>query len=252
MVLLRERFAAPEFAFLPHVRNGTGYTRRTTRTADALAMSLWPSRGLELHGFELKSARSDWLRERSDPEKAEEICRFTDRWWVVVGADNVIPEGELFPPTWGLIVARAGKLVVAREAPKLEAKPLDRAQLAAILRRAAECVVPRDEIEAAISRARHEVEKDVEERVESRTKWLRERQEAAEQRIHSFEAASGLNLNDYRGVERIGTAVRFVLDGGLDAQEARLRGLHEAARDITTALEQRLAEVPAAHTGTEG
>jgi len=91
IVLLKERFAAPEFAFLPHVRNGTGYARGTTRTADALAMSLWPSRGLELYGFEIKSERRDWLRERENPEKAEEICRFCDRWWVVAG----VAEGGL-------------------------------------------------------------------------------------------------------------------------------------------------------------
>ena len=34
-----------------------------TRWADAVAMSLWPSRGLHLHGFEIKASRSDWVKE---------------------------------------------------------------------------------------------------------------------------------------------------------------------------------------------
>ena len=43
---LRARHPSEAWAFLSHVRNGTGYARRTARTADALAFSLWPSRGL--------------------------------------------------------------------------------------------------------------------------------------------------------------------------------------------------------------
>ena len=61
--LLRYRFCQPEWAFLSQVRNGTGYLR-TTRTADALAMSLWPSRGLHLYGFEIKVRKSDWKKDR--------------------------------------------------------------------------------------------------------------------------------------------------------------------------------------------
>ena len=57
---LSRKYRPPEWAFLVQVKNGVGWTRKD-RTADALAMSLWPSRGLELHGFELKSRRSDWL-----------------------------------------------------------------------------------------------------------------------------------------------------------------------------------------------
>ena len=33
------------------------------RYADAIAMNLWPSRGLAVHGFEIKISRGDWQRE---------------------------------------------------------------------------------------------------------------------------------------------------------------------------------------------
>lgn len=73
--LLRRRYPAPAWAFLEEVRNQTGYAR-TIRTADALAMSLYPSRGLHLHGFEVKVSRADWFRELNDPKKAEEIAAY--------------------------------------------------------------------------------------------------------------------------------------------------------------------------------
>jgi len=80
---LSYKFSTPAWAFLPQVRNGTGYLRNTTRTADAIAMSLYPSRGLDLHGFEIKVSRTDWLGELKNPEKAEAIAQFCDYWWIV-------------------------------------------------------------------------------------------------------------------------------------------------------------------------
>lgn len=52
---LRHHYPAREYALLPQVGNGTG--SRCNRHADALALSLWPSRGLHLNGFEIKSHR---------------------------------------------------------------------------------------------------------------------------------------------------------------------------------------------------
>jgi hypothetical protein len=243
-VLLRERFAAPEYAFIPQVRNGTGYSRRTTRTADALAMSLWPSRGLELLGFELKSDRADWLREKGDPEKAEEIGKFCDRWWMVTGAPHVVQQDDLFPPTWGLMVAENGKLRVVREAPKLEAAPLDRSQLAAILRRAAECVVPKAEITAAIQRAEERAKEDIEEMVKMRTNALQRAHDNLKAKVDEFEQRSGLSLWGW-GLGNIADAAKFIANGGLDEQERRLRGLAATAREVVTALDARLAALPA-------
>ena len=80
--LLSNRFCAPAWAFLPQVRNGTGFLN-VTRTVDAIAMGLWPSRGLYMHGFEIKVRRGDWLNELRNPEKAEEIGQFCDFFWVV-------------------------------------------------------------------------------------------------------------------------------------------------------------------------
>jgi len=103
--LLRERHensgngGGGEWAFMAQVRNAAGFN--ATRTLDALALHLWPSRGLALHGFEIKVSRPDWLREVKDPAKAEDACRLVEFFWIVA-PKGVVKKGEL-PPTWGLI-----------------------------------------------------------------------------------------------------------------------------------------------------
>ena len=110
--LLRSRYAkraanGPTWAFIEQVRNAAGFN--ATRTADAIAMALWPSRGLELHGFEIKVSRSDWLRELKDPSKA--VVELVDRWWIVA-PESVVHPSELLP-SWGLLVARNDRWLVS-------------------------------------------------------------------------------------------------------------------------------------------
>ena len=126
ITLLRQRFAAPAFAFLTGVANGTGGVR--VRTADAIAMSVWPSRGLRLHGFEVKVSRSDWKRELENPAKAESVCTFCDHWWIAA-PDGVVERSEL-PPTWGLLEADKKKLKTTVQAPELIATPISRRRMA--------------------------------------------------------------------------------------------------------------------------
>ena len=53
---LGNEYVGDAYAFLSQLRNGTGYGK-STRTADAISMCLWPSRGLEIEGYEIK-----WLK----------------------------------------------------------------------------------------------------------------------------------------------------------------------------------------------
>jgi hypothetical protein len=75
---LRKKYPAAAWAFLEQVANGTGYAKKY-RWADALAMGLWPSRGMELHGIEVKVSRSDWLRELENP--ARKLAPRSSRGW---------------------------------------------------------------------------------------------------------------------------------------------------------------------------
>lgn len=135
MALLRAQYPAERgWAFFEEARNSPGFPRQV-RSADGIALGLWPSLGLELLGFEVKVSRSDWRRELKDPSKAGEFQKWCDRWWVVAPA-GIVERAEL-PPTWGLLeVPEKGRkrLVVSVPAPKLEAQPLDRRFVAALVR----------------------------------------------------------------------------------------------------------------------
>jgi hypothetical protein len=66
--LLCRKFAGTAYAVLPQVANGTGHA--AGRWLDAVVASLWPSRGLWLHGFEIKVRRDDWLQALREGQKA--------------------------------------------------------------------------------------------------------------------------------------------------------------------------------------
>jgi hypothetical protein len=122
----------PAAVLLPQVRNAAGFN--ANRTADALVMQLWPSRGLHLEGFEVKCSRADVLKELRDPSKAEAFARYCDRWWLVLADARHIKDGEL-PEPWGLLVCSGTKLRQIKAAPKLDAPDaLPKTLLAAMLR----------------------------------------------------------------------------------------------------------------------
>lgn len=169
MRALRKRYAPPGWSFLEEVRNKTGHIGGPERYADGLAMGLWPSHGLNLHGFEVKSSRSDWVRERNDPAKSEPISAYCDHWWLVVSDAKIVKDGEL-PPMWGMMELSGGKLITIKEAPKLEPRPLTRSFLAALLRRATEYQeswVPRVDVEQV-------VEERAEKRLEEKLRLVNE------------------------------------------------------------------------------
>ncbi|QCO14010.1 hypothetical protein D3869_01500 [Azospirillum brasilense] len=132
---LRSAYAAPAYAILFEVASSTGANSR--RYADAVAMSLWPSHGMHVTGFEIKVYRGDWRRELADPTKAESIAAYCDYWYVVTPENSVITDAEELPAAWGWKVLGAdGVIHTKKQAQLTEAKPLDRLFVAAMLRNA--------------------------------------------------------------------------------------------------------------------
>lgn len=158
---IRKRHPAPGWIVIPECGNGTGYN--TKRHADAIAMSIWPSHGYDIHGFELKASRGDLMKELSDPTKADAVGKYCDYWWLVV-SDLKILSGVEIPPSWGILYPRAQLLRVHRKAPKHKAKVLDRNFSAAMIRRVVEDWVAKDVHEDykknATEVAKAELEKD--------------------------------------------------------------------------------------------
>lgn len=231
MAALRERYAAPEYAFLDQVRSQTGYGPATIRTADGLAMSLYPSRGLELIGCEVKASRSDWLREKKDPAKAEEILRFCDRWYLVVGDESIVQDDEL-PPPWGLLVpGPRGGLRQKVEAPKLSAEPMTRAMLAGLLRNVSDAqktTVQRSEIELLMTKAREEGRlAGMSMGDAGQIQRLITERDALQKMIDDFEAASGVELRFAWNAGDIGAAVKMVNQFGPSGASRRIRDMNE-------------------------
>jgi len=128
---LRAKYEPPEWVYLAEVATGTG--GRLERFMDGLAMNMWPSRGLALHGFEIKVTRSDWRTELRKPRKAEASFKHVDFWWLVVGNADIVKPDEL-PKGWGLLVPHGKTLKVKVQAVERKPKKLDRAFLASMLR----------------------------------------------------------------------------------------------------------------------
>lgn len=136
LCLLRQRYSIAygngvRYVYADHVRSHAGFDAR--RTADFIAMDLWPSKGLRLHGHEVKVSRADWLTELKHPEKAAEFTPYMDCWWLVVSDAGIVRRGEL-PEGWGLMSPGRHGLVVKRPARQREALPMPKTMLAAFVR----------------------------------------------------------------------------------------------------------------------
>jgi hypothetical protein len=133
---VKNSFPAPSYLYMQEVRDATGFD--AVRSADGIAVGMYRSCGRQIHGFEMKVSRTDWLKELSQPEKAESLMRYCHRWALVVPDESIVKEGEL-PSTWGLAVPeRSRKNALVRlkwitRAPELQPIPYSMVFITALL-----------------------------------------------------------------------------------------------------------------------
>lgn len=235
--LLERKFCQPEWALFHEVAEATGMARRR---ADAVAVNLWESRGLTIHGFEIKISRADWIRELRDPSKAEGIVKHCDHWWVVAPA-GVVLDGEL-PPTWGHYLVDGRGVVCGTKAPKLPNEHVDgvRPFLASLIRRAGQM----DDAERArlvaeeTAKIRAQKDEEVQREVERRSREHR----ALKEQVDAFERASGIRISEYCGGADLGRAVAIVQRIGTENTYRSAMGLHNSIKDMADALGKALQE----------
>lgn len=237
---MRKTFAAPQWAMLEEVPAGTGGTR-DNRSADAILMSLWPSRGLHLHGVEIKVSRSDWKREAADPSKAERIATYCDYWWVHT-APGVIQDLAEVPFTWGAREWDGKRWKTLREAVKTEAIPIDRTFLASLMRRTDESST-RD-IEAEVRKRMVEAEKNLErERAEVPAKIARGIEDRlrynteALKALEAFKEVTGITMERMASeheARQIGKLVNLIRNSGIDQSYG---GLEYVVKQVFKAAE---------------
>jgi hypothetical protein len=201
------RFCAPEWAIFFEVASGLGLDNR--RYADAIAMSLFPSRGLDIHGIEIKTARSDWLRELKNPEKADPIAKYCDFWWVVTGDEKVADKNEV-PRNWGLLVSNGKELRQVKRAERMKPKPIDRPFMGAMFRRAHEQLQAELKKDSRLVEAEERgYKKGLEER-DWKIKDASADLAKLQGRVKDFQERAGLNIDSWH-CGNIGEAVKVFL-----------------------------------------
>ena len=210
---MAKKWVAPEYAIMWEVGEGTG--AMGGRYADAVIMSLWPSRGLELHGIEIKVTRADWKREAADPTKAEAIAKYCHRWYIHTPPGVVQDLSEL-PPAWGLREWDGRCWRTIREAGLRVPEPITYRFLAAMMRRADNAMarMVQEAAESAREAAQQAIQKEeetyarrVEAAVERRTRSL----SAREAELDAFNKAFGNDpetLYNHRDPEAWGRAAK--------------------------------------------
>jgi hypothetical protein len=232
---VRKMYAHNAYIVLSQVRNGTGFAK-APRTADMLAISTWPSRGLYAIGIEIKVNKYDLQKELANPKKAEEIAKNCKHWFVA------IPEGldddVIVPVDWGIITVNAKLKAKVQRTATLKPVPMDELFVCSILRNFAENYVARADIQSEIKTAVDVATKNWEAQKNSRLTEL-------EEGVKRFKEHSGIDLLDTRYghfhyyTKDIGEAIKLItamrsqpaekircaresLKAGLDAVDAAL------------------------------
>jgi hypothetical protein len=229
--LLRVHFPENAYTLLREVRNAAGYN--ATRSADGVAVGLWPSRGLEIEGLELKAHRQDWINELKNPAKAEQIFQFCDRWWIVAEKEGIVKQEEV-PAPWGFMEVRGEKLFTVIKAPKLEPKPLTKGFVVCMLKRASSGMIPLSEIASKIAEAKKEGGLSSNYRI----KYLEEEITNLKSGIAEFEKESGVHITRWNA-GNIGKAVELINRHGV--QNIKNEFLH--LKDQADRISQNIAEI---------
>lgn len=241
--LLRARYAGNDWAFVADVPNGTG--ANCNRRCDGLAMSLWPSKGLYLHGHEIKVARSDWLKEIQDVAKAAAFSVFCHYWWIV--APSGIVKLEELPSDWGLMCPTGGgSLRVKRPATLTEPALPDHSLLAGIFRACVKASICESAMKKEWSNGYHSGIKEAnslhEQNEHARVRQSDRRYETLKRSVDDFESASGIAITEFSG-RRIGAIVKLIDGVSLGNIRSWLEGVETRLADVTRRVSEARLEM---------
>lgn len=226
---LRHVFPSPAHVLIPQVRNGTGHSRKQARTADALALSVWPSRGLWMAGVEIKVSRSDWKKEFADPEKASEFIKWCHYWYVAAPV-GVVPTAEL-PINWGLIEVEANTAKVVTVPKSLEPEKPDLLLVCSLLRSFTEHYTSNVDVSA-------KAEAEMKSVVETATFDLKYKLEDLQRKVDEFEKTAGVKIADGWLQKDIGKAVKLILESSILYPLDQISRLHDQALSVAHACQK--------------
>ena len=228
---IKRKYSGDEWRVWFEVSQGTG--AYSGRRADAVVMNLWPSKGHQLHVFEVKVSRADFKNEMANLTKWRAVGRFADFFWLACPC-GLVSKDEV-PSEWGLMELTKGGLRIKKQAPAREAEPISRGFAASLLRSG----LDRSELEIQrLVSERVEAEREeIEDRANRRARYHLDQQEARLKRMETwkaeFEAAFGVGFNTHVAPERM--AERIKLAEALDLR--RFDGAARQARDFADMVE---------------
>lgn len=239
--ILRRRFPENEYALMQEVSDASGFNR--SRSADYIAVNLYPSRGLAINGIELKSYRNDWLNELKNPKKAENIFKYCDYFWLLT-ADDKIAKLEEIPSTWGWLCIKGERVFTKKVAPILKPIPVSRDFMCAMLKRACD-----KKHFVHIDSIKDEMQTRIDNALDSYTREQTKRQnelQGIKELISEFEKSSGISLREftqtwnYSNPKKMGEAFKFVNDGGTDSIKEELLRLEKTTQTILEKISKGL------------
>jgi hypothetical protein len=242
---LQESFTPPGYITLEEVRDATGFD--AVRTADAIAISLYRSKGKAIWGFEFKVSRNDWLKELKQSEKAESIFRYCNHWALVVPSKDIVKPGEL-PSTWGMYVAQKSRLKCVVPAPKLDPLPMSITMLTALIYAVNNRQTKMDE--KALNAARDEGYKQGVARTNA--DYYEQQYKELSDKVDLFEKASGLQIKyGWRKPEKVGAIVNLLLEGNIGLKKILDTAKYTLSRteDLKVEIEKQVKVLESAMAG---
>ena len=230
--LIVKKYPGPAWAVLTELRDGTGFST-AGRTADAVAFSLWPSRGLAIVGMEIKTSRSDWLSELKNPAKAESIAKYCNEFWLVT-SENVAKEEEI-PLSWGWYICNGKTLKVKKPAQQLTPIEINRVFLMSIMRNFSKSHIPLHEVKA---KSKEMVDAAVA-NANSHTDHILSRAQSWRKTLFDFKEASGINLEEEWkfNAKEVGALVKAVMNTDLRWQIKQIASAAQRMKDVMAELE---------------
>jgi hypothetical protein len=237
---LEAKYPEPEWVLLHEVRDSTGFEGQ--RSADCLALSTWPGRGISLYGFEIKASRGDVKKELKNPQKAEAMAKLCDRWYLVLGHASLIEESEV-PKNWGVLVPHGAGLKIAQEAAKRERSEWRDVFVASLVRNAYQHDRNERDLRAEYEKGRKAGE--------SQRKYLAERNEQDLKRIQAkvkeFEELSGVTvLSDRHGwhskLKDQAGLLKMIMTSGVQSFWGRTSKLLGELDASTSAIRKHMAD----------
>jgi len=195
---------------------------------------MYPSRGLSVHGFEIKVSRGDLKKELACPDKAESVAQYCDYWWLVTPTGLVDNPGTL-PDTWGLMeVDEKGRLTTVLPAAKTLSITMGKPFVASLLRSAAKAdeKANMEIINKAIDKERSMIDANLKRQIDR----MRESQCDALNTLVKIKEATGIDLTSYKwNAEKFSRVLKIAESGALDSWQG--------IDDVETSLKGSLALV---------